>query len=145
MAAVVSRRTLLVASAVLPWAAACAPRPAPAPNGGPVTDSADFVLVHGAWHSSAHWARVTAALFARGHGVLPLDLPGHGVEARFPAAYLAGDHEALRTERSPVADVTLDVAADTVVAALRTLRARPVRRRTGTPGATNLIMVREIP
>lgn len=92
--------------------------------------AADLVLVHGAWHGSAHWSRVAAALVARGHGVLALDLPGHGVDARFPAAYLAGDREALRTEPSPVADVTLDVAADAVVAALRALRCRPVRRRT---------------
>jgi pimeloyl-ACP methyl ester carboxylesterase len=37
-----------------------------------------FVLVHGAWHGSWCWDRVAAGLFARGHGVTAVDLPGRG-------------------------------------------------------------------
>jgi pimeloyl-ACP methyl ester carboxylesterase len=37
-----------------------------------------FVLVHGAWHGSWCWDRVAAGLFARGHRVTAVDLPGRG-------------------------------------------------------------------
>lgn len=133
MSRTVPRRTVLAALGVLPLTAACAADPAQegdrvnATVGDPVTT--DFVLVHGAWHGSAHWAHLAAALVARGHGVLAVDLPGHGIDARFPQAYLAGDADGLRTEASPIADVTLDVAADAVVETLRGLRARPGVRR----------------
>lgn len=40
--------------------------------------STTFVLVHGAWHSGACWARVTALLSAQGFTVHAPDLPGHG-------------------------------------------------------------------
>lgn len=77
-----------------------------------------FVLVHGAWHNALHWQAVAVRLAARGHRVLTLDLPAHGLKARFPAAYLSGDADRLATEASPVRDVTLDDAARTVVATL---------------------------
>jgi pimeloyl-ACP methyl ester carboxylesterase len=74
---------------------------------GPVT----FVLIHGAWHSSACWARLTPLLTAAGHRVLALDLPGHGTNARFPRP----------GQRSPLADLTLEDAAQAVLATLKTL------------------------
>ncbi|GAA5038453.1 pimeloyl-ACP methyl ester carboxylesterase [Thermocatellispora tengchongensis] len=87
--------------------------------------AADFLLVHGAWHGSAHWAKVSAELAALGHRPLALDLPGHGLSARFPTSYFAPGQEGFAAEPSPVKDVTLDVAAGAVVAALRALRSRP--------------------
>ncbi|MFF0341741.1 alpha/beta hydrolase [Kribbella sp. NPDC004875] len=86
----------------------------------------DFMLIHGAWHGGAHWGALTSELVARGHQVVAPDLPGHGIRARFPAAYLSQDAEQLATERSPIADVTLDVAAQAVVDLLGTWRRRPI-------------------
>ncbi|UMP06907.1 alpha/beta fold hydrolase [Amycolatopsis sp. EV170708-02-1] len=79
----------------------------------------DVVLIHGAWHGAGHFAALAAALTVRGHRVLAVDLRGHGTRARIPASYLARDTEALRTERSPLADLTLDDVAADVVAVLR--------------------------
>jgi len=86
----------------------------------------DVVLIHGAWHSAGHFAALTAELTARGHRVLALDLPGHGTRARFPASYLTRDAAALRTEPSPLANLTLDEVAQDVVATLRRLPAPPI-------------------
>ncbi|WP_033288807.1 alpha/beta fold hydrolase [Amycolatopsis jejuensis] len=86
----------------------------------------DVVVVHGAWHSAGHFAALAAELAARGHRTLAVDLPGHGTRARFPASYLARDVESLRTERSPLADLTLDEVAQDVVATLRRFPKPPV-------------------
>jgi len=81
-----------------------------------------FLLVHGAWHNALHWRRVVEALSARGHQVVAIDLPGHGLEARFPRAYVTGDAAGLREERSPQAGITLEDCATAVVVALEKLR-----------------------
>lgn len=39
-----------------------------------------FVLVHGAWHASWCWEKVTPWLTQQGHTVLEVDLPGYGSE-----------------------------------------------------------------
>lgn len=72
-----------------------------------------IVLVHGAWHASWSWARVTPLLAAAGSVAVAVDLAGHGLDSRVPATALARpfDEAAFATEPSPVADVTLDVAA----------------------------------
>lgn len=87
-----------------------------------------YLLIHGAWHSSLHWARVTRLLAAKGHRALAIDLPGHGLSARFPRAYLSADQAGFVTEVSPHKDIRLDDAADAVIAALRELQgeAKPV-------------------
>ena len=107
------RRHFLGYSALLGLATTARAASAPA--------SATFILVHGAWHSSACWARVTGPLTARGHRVVPLDLPGHGSNARFPAAYTSADRSGLASERSPLAELTLDDAAQAVLEALKGL------------------------
>ncbi|MCP3098667.1 alpha/beta fold hydrolase [Myxococcus sp. K15C18031901] len=81
-----------------------------------------FLLVHGAWHNALHWSRVSESLSARGHRVVALDLPGHGLQARFPSSYVTGDEAGLREERSPLADLTLEDCATAVVTALESLR-----------------------
>ncbi|WP_223631648.1 alpha/beta fold hydrolase [Corallococcus sp. EGB] len=90
--------------------------------------SRTFLLVHGAWHNALHWTRVVEALSSKGHQVVAIDLPGHGLNARFPASYLTGDAARFTVERSPQADITLDACADAVVAALEKLQGgdRPV-------------------
>ena len=48
-----------------------------------------FVLVHGAFANSFSFAPLQAELALRGFRSLAVDLPGHGFEATFPAAYQA--------------------------------------------------------
>ncbi len=103
----------LASTLTLPSAAKAAPRKA--------LRQTTFVLVHGAWHNSLTWSRVVGPLSALGHRVVTLDLPGHGVNARFPASYFQTDREAMTTERSPSADLTLDDAADAVLETIRGL------------------------
>lgn len=87
-----------------------------------------FLLVHGAWHSALHWGKLVRALAARGDRAAAIDLPGHGLLARFPKAYLRGDQAGFIAEVSPLKDLRLDDAADVVIAALRELQgeARPL-------------------
>lgn len=80
---------------------------------------ASFVLVHGAWHSSFHWCFVADRLRAAGHRVITVDLPGHGVNARYPRSYFADGQRGFESEPSPLKDVTLDIAAHAVIAALQ--------------------------
>ncbi|WP_165867652.1 alpha/beta fold hydrolase [Mesorhizobium sp. DCY119] len=80
-----------------------------------------YLLIHGAWHNSHHWHDVALALGEAGHRVVLLDLPGHGVNATLPQSYLFGPAEALATEVSPVAGVTLAQAAEAVADAIRAL------------------------
>src|SRR5262249_17537072 len=74
-----------------------------------------FLLVHGAWHAAAHWPRVAEELSARGHRVDALDLPGSGLDAGYPRAYLARNTEAMTTERSPIASIGLAEYRDAIV------------------------------
>ncbi|WP_443111469.1 alpha/beta fold hydrolase [Burkholderia sp. FERM BP-3421] len=68
------------------------------------------VLVHGAWHGAWSYERVQPTLAARGHATLARDLPAHGLNARFPRAFLNRplDTAAFASEPSPVAATTLD-------------------------------------
>jgi pimeloyl-ACP methyl ester carboxylesterase len=61
---------------------------------------AEFLLVHGSCHGAWCWRHVIPALEARGHRATAIDLPAHG------------------EDRTPVAEVTLDLYADRVAAAL---------------------------
>ncbi|RKH31830.1 alpha/beta fold hydrolase [Corallococcus sicarius] len=115
-------KTALLGTGLLPGlglAANNTPAPAKRPK------ARTFLLVHGAWHNALHWTRVSQALSARGHQVVAIDLPGHGLNARFPAAYLTGNTARLTEERSPQADVTLEDCATAVVSALEKLKDGP--------------------
>jgi pimeloyl-ACP methyl ester carboxylesterase len=89
---------------------------------------AAFVLIHGAWHNSFCWYEVAERLRARGHRVLAIDLPGHGVHARYPQSYFADGQVGFDMEPSPLGEVTLDAAAGAVVAALKQVQGvtRPI-------------------
>ncbi len=68
-----------------------------------------FVFVHGAWFGGWCWSEVVRLLAQQGHNAVAVDLPGHGISARFPAAYLTTPQSpaSLSTEVSPLATITL--------------------------------------
>lgn len=67
-------------------------------------DRPTFVFVHGAWHGGWCWSEVVPLLAERGYPAIALDLPGHGITARLPQAYLQQPQNpaALATEVSPL-------------------------------------------
>jgi pimeloyl-ACP methyl ester carboxylesterase len=79
-----------------------------------------FLLVHGAWHSAAHWNHVAEHLVAMGHRVHAIDLPGSGLDATYPQAYLH-HNGAMATEPSPIAAIHLADYRDAIVAAVESL------------------------
>lgn len=76
-----------------------------------------FVFVHGAWHGAWAFTRVLRALARQGHPGLACDLPAHGAQARYPAAFgqRPFDPAAFASELSPVAATTLDDYAQCVL------------------------------
>ncbi|WNG54694.1 alpha/beta fold hydrolase [Archangium gephyra] len=97
-------------------------------HAAPRTESKTFLLVHGAWHNALHWGRVARHLSGLGHRVVAIDLPGHGLNARFPSSYLTGERTKFAEEPSPQRDIRLDECATAVLDALKTLRgsSRPI-------------------
>ncbi|MFF5716596.1 alpha/beta fold hydrolase [Streptomyces buecherae] len=85
-----------------------------------------FVLVHGAFANSFSFAPLQAELALLGHRSAAIDLPGHGFEATYPAAYQAPqDLAALAAEPGGIKGVTL---ADNVA---RVIEALERAKRTG--------------
>lgn len=83
-----------------------------------------FLLVHGAWHGAWCWGKINPLLAAAGHAVLAIDLPGHGLNAAFPAAFdIQPRTSALATEFSPIAGITLADYARAVADAVDSLLA----------------------
>jgi pimeloyl-ACP methyl ester carboxylesterase len=82
-----------------------------------------FVFVHGAWHGGWCWSEVVRLLAERGYPAIALDLPGHGITARLPQAYLQQPQNpaALATEVSPLMALTLDDYRDHTMKMLRGL------------------------
>jgi pimeloyl-ACP methyl ester carboxylesterase len=85
------------------------------------------VLVHGAWHSSVHWAATQRALAHHGVAGIAVDLPGHGVNAPVPSGYLCAGQPGLATEKSALTDITMQDLADTVLEVLAGVRPRFAR------------------
>lgn len=78
-----------------------------------------FVLVHGAFANSFSFAALQAELALLGHRSAAVDLPGHGFEATYPAAYQAPqDLAALATAPGSIKGVTLADNVARVVEAL---------------------------
>lgn len=75
-----------------------------------------IVLVHGSLHGAFCWTRVTPFLIEAGFKVLAIDLPGCGLNGRFPQSFYARpfDPGAYGAELSPVATLTLRDYADYV-------------------------------
>ena len=82
-----------------------------------------ILLIHGAWHSALHWRKVAELLTYMGHRVVAMDLPGHGLKAKFPTSYLRQDLAMLATEESPLKALTIKDYVDAAVEAVRTLSA----------------------
>lgn len=79
-----------------------------------------FVLVHGSGSSSLMWAPVQRELALLGHRSFAVDLPGHGFDAQYPAAYQAPqDLDAWAAEPSTLAGITLRDNVDMVVDVVR--------------------------
>ncbi|HET6294858.1 MAG TPA: alpha/beta hydrolase [Kribbella sp.] len=82
-----------------------------------------LVFVHGTNSSSFSWSGLINELNLRGHRSVAVDLPGHGDEGFFPRAYQAPqDLEALATEASPLAKVTIDDYVERVIGVARRAR-----------------------
>lgn len=79
-----------------------------------------FLLVHGAWHGAWCYEPVIPLLARAGHAAIAIDMPGHGLHARFPRAYLQRplDPAAFAGEASPAAGITLDDVRNHVIAAI---------------------------
>ncbi len=76
------------------------------------TRETPVLLLHGFWHGAWCWSEVLARLTAAGTRALAVDMAGHGLRARRPAAPMARpfDPAALAAEPSPAA-ADLDEAA----------------------------------
>ncbi|GAA1549182.1 alpha/beta hydrolase [Kribbella hippodromi] len=82
--------------------------------------SATFVLVHGVCTSSFMWAPIQRELALLGHRSFAVDLPGHGFDAQYSAAYQAPqDLDAWAAEPSELAGITLQDNVDMVVDIVR--------------------------
>jgi len=82
--------------------------------------SPTFVLVHGSCSSSLMWTPVQRELALLGHRSLAVDLPGHGFDAQYSAAYQAPQNlDAWAAEPSTLAGVTLQDNIDMVVDVVR--------------------------
>ena len=90
------------------------------PSQAQTSGKATFVFAHGSWHGAWCWAEVVPDLVAAGHAAIPLDLPGHGLDAKFPPSYSRRplDVEAFANERSHMADISLDDLRDAVIDAV---------------------------
>ncbi|GHB86258.1 esterase [Streptomyces cirratus] len=82
-------------------------------------NSPTFIFVHGAFANSFSFAPLQAELALHGHRSLAVDLPGHGFEATFPAAYQAPQNpDALAAEPGGIKGVTLADNAARVIEVL---------------------------
>lgn len=82
-----------------------------------------LVVVHGTNSSSFWCSGLINELTLRGHRAVAVDLPGHGAEGFFPRAYQAPqDLDALATEPSPLATITIDDYVERVVDVVRRAR-----------------------
>ena len=84
-----------------------------------------FVLVHGGWHGAWTYERVIPLLAGLGHAAVARDLPAHGLNAGIPRAYRARplDDTAFASERSPVANTTLEDYVASIIQTIEQLRA----------------------
>lgn len=83
--------------------------------------SGALVFVHGFWHGSWCWSEVIPHVVAAGRRAVAVDMAGHGLYARRPRWFTGQpyDREAVNTEVSPVADVSLDDAVELLTAQIR--------------------------
>ncbi|TDD54673.1 alpha/beta hydrolase [Kribbella antibiotica] len=81
-----------------------------------------YVLVHGSGSNSFFWTTIQRELALRGLRSYAVDLPGHGFEAQYPVSYYSPqDLDALATEPSTLATVTLQDNVGSMLPAVRRL------------------------
>lgn len=80
-----------------------------------------LVFVNGFWHGSWCWSEVIPHVVAAGRLAVAVDLAGHGLYARRPRWFTGQPYDpgAVSTEVSPVADVSLDDAAELLTAQVK--------------------------
>jgi pimeloyl-ACP methyl ester carboxylesterase len=85
--------------------------------------AAPVLFLHGYWHGSWCWSEVLARVTGAGTRALAVDMAGHGLRARRPAAVTGRPFDAglAATEPSPVADVDLGQAGELLLAQLKQL------------------------
>ncbi|MFE3258113.1 alpha/beta fold hydrolase [Nocardia sp. NPDC059091] len=86
------------------------------------TTAPTFVFVHGLTGNSFYWAPVVRELALLGHRSLPVDLPGHGLDASIPLAYQAQDIAAFAASPSPMAAITVQDNVTHVIDVVRKVR-----------------------
>ena len=118
---------LAAAAAAAGTAAGTVPR-APAFAGSPARTA--LILAHGSWHGAWCWGLVEPRLNLAGLMSIPIDFPGHGLNAVVPKSFRARplDAEAFATEPSALAPIGVDAFADTVIAAADRARAMGAER-----------------
>jgi pimeloyl-ACP methyl ester carboxylesterase len=89
------------------------------------SSGAPVLFLHGFWHGSWCWAEVLARVTGAGARALAVDMAGHGLRARRPAALTGPPLDAgmLATEPAAVADVDLGQAGELLVTQIRQLGA----------------------
>jgi pimeloyl-ACP methyl ester carboxylesterase len=97
----------------------------PVSSGVLMPNTSTLVFVHGFWHGSWCWSEVIPHVVAAGRSAVAVDLAGHGLYARRPRWFTeqSYDPEAVSTEVSPVADVSLDDAAELLTAQVKRIGA----------------------
>ncbi|MEU6587199.1 alpha/beta fold hydrolase [Nocardia sp. NPDC046763] len=86
------------------------------------TAAPTFVFVHGLTGNSFYWAPVVRELALLGHRSLPVDLPGHGLDASISLAYQAQDIAAFAASSSPMAAITVQDNVTHVIDVVRKVR-----------------------
>lgn len=80
-----------------------------------------FLFVHGAWHASWCWALVIDELTQKGYPCVAVDLPGHGVKAKFPTGYTTSPQTGLDADVSPLAALNTNDYKEYVLSVLKGL------------------------
>jgi pimeloyl-ACP methyl ester carboxylesterase len=86
-----------------------------------MSTTSTLVFVHGFWHGSWCWSEVIPHVVAAGRLAVAVDMAGHGLYARRPrwSTEQPYNPEAVGTEVSPVADVSLDDAAELLTSQIK--------------------------
>lgn len=92
------------------------------PDTEAATVAPTFVFVHGLTGNSFYWAPVVRELALLGHRSLPVDLPGHGLDASIPLAYQAQDIATFAGSPSPMAAITVQDNVSHVIDVVRKVR-----------------------
>ena len=120
----------LGAGATLAGATMAAGRSAKAMDQDDSCSDTGFLFIHGSWHGAWCWQDVMRHLLQEGYQCQAIDLPGHGLWAIMPDAFLKRpvDKEALATEPSSLARLTIKDYRDTVIEAAMRARQTGIKR-----------------